>query len=78
MEIIVTQHSIDLNKKNYIVTIEDDGNIIVNRKNIGCETTLNANGEIILDGIETSKRIKNIVSTRRAERSSANVDIDLG
>jgi hypothetical protein len=74
MGIVVTSHGIDLSKKEYVVTIEDDDNVIVDRKNIGCGLT--ESGEF--DEIESIERIKSIVATRRAENSTANVDIDLG
>lgn len=78
MGIIVKQHDIDLNRKTYFVTITDSDDIVVDGKNIGCETKLNANGDVILDAIEASRRVKNIVAKFRANKITANVDIDLG
>ena len=74
MGIVVTTHGINLNKKECIVTIENDGEIIVDQKNIGCK--LNANNE--LDSLDWIQRIKTIAKTRRAETLTANVNIDIG
>ena len=73
MGIVVIAHGIDLKKKEYIVTIEDDEKVIVDNKNIGCELT--ESGEF--DAVESIERIKKLVAERRAEQPTANVDIDL-
>lgn len=73
MGIVVITHGIDLKKKEYIVTIEDDEKVIVDNKNIGCELT--ESGEF--DAVESIERIKKLVAERRAEQPTANVDIDL-
>jgi hypothetical protein len=78
MGIKIKQHTLDLNKKTYVVTIEDNDEVLIDKKNIGCKTALNANGDVIFDAAESLQRIKNIVAARRAEEYTANVNIDLG
>jgi hypothetical protein len=73
MSIVVTKHKENLKKHHYIVTIEDNGEIIVDKKNIGCMTT--ESGE--LDTVELQERITRLVLLRRAEKPTANVNLDI-
>tara|TARA_Y100000590_G_C15175387_1_gene809035 strand:+ start:178 stop:402 length:225 start_codon:yes stop_codon:yes gene_type:complete len=73
MSIVVTKHKENLKKHYYVVTIEDNGEVVINAKNIGCMTT--ESGE--LDTVELQERITRLVLLRRAEKPTANVNINL-
>ena len=74
MSIVVTKHKENLRKKYYVVTIEDNGEVIVDKKNIGCMLT--ESGE--LDTIELQERISRLVMIFRSGKKTSNVNIDLG
>ena len=76
--IVIKTHELNVEKGVYVVTIEDNGELIVNAKNIGCETTLDANGTAVFDAVESLERIKNIVASQRAAKTTANVNVDIG
>ena len=74
MSIVVTKHKENLRKKYYVVTIEDNGEVIVDKKNIGCMLT--ESGE--LDTVELQERIMLLVMSYRTRPNKANVSIDMG
>jgi len=74
MAIIITKHKENLNKRKYVVTIEDNGNVILDKKNIGCE--LKEDGTLDIEDLH--KRISTLVLSYRTATPQANVNIDMG
>jgi len=73
MSIIVTKHKENLKKHYYAVTITDNGEVIIDNKNIGCITTESNE----LDTVELQQRITRLVLSHRAGKKTANVNINL-